>query len=315
MQARVEDDDAGEQFDVPSRESSVSGNGILAPGWSDDDEPVVVPGRKTGRIVWTAPSNRLVTEAANRLATDCPDKIVTHIYPFIEEVQNIFNKEPVRPKVPKNDLRMAALGAFLVTCEYHYELKRFLDSSPGANPHSLSESAKRLVLNQPEKHSIMRRAIYDKRNDTHSFFENRDINLEAAIEVLFDAAQQSDAIFGTSISIQQFANKMDWKPDLIVLDKIEQMTECLASIAMDKWFNAAHFFVADPNLVGSISSSADSIWFNSHFGEQRKISLFERARFAGEVDIMLEQNNRRYETLVAQSEAPIEHGDDDIYDA
>lgn len=44
----------------------------------------------TGQVAWTAPSNRLVSDAARRLAAAWPDKIVTHIYPFVKETAECF---------------------------------------------------------------------------------------------------------------------------------------------------------------------------------------------------------------------------------
>lgn len=70
------------------------------------------------------------------------------------------------------------------------------------------------------------------------------------------------------------------------------MTECLALIPMQKWPNAACFFVGDPKQFGPVSLSSDTRWFKDLFGKQRKVSLIDRAYFAGQVDIILRENYR-----------------------
>lgn len=192
-------------------ESDVTGDDVQdSSGRDEETGPVSAEDTDTitatGRVVWMALSNRRVADAMDRLGADSPDKILTHVYPFVKEMQNVFDREPMRPGEPQFDRLMTAAENILIKSQYENRLEAFETTSPGADSRSLSERAKRLILDQPEKYAIMRQAMNDKKHHKDDFLDNLVQYREAAREVLLDAAKDTDVILGTPVAIQQFAN-------------------------------------------------------------------------------------------------------------
>lgn len=96
-----------------------------------------------------------------------------------------------------------------MTSDYRRRLRAFEETSPGANPQSLSERAKRLVQERPDDYPVMIRAMREKSHDRDAFMHNLVENKEAGRALLLEAAKLSNAIVGTPVALQQFANRMD----------------------------------------------------------------------------------------------------------
>ncbi|KAL7801768.1 hypothetical protein V8C43DRAFT_324694 [Trichoderma afarasin] len=106
------------------------------------DNPVL---ERNGRIVWTAPQNAQVDDAARRLTHKPVNKIVVRCYPYDQELRAIMEAEHAALELHPVDGSMVRSEQQLICTYNRFQSARSEDQNPAVDQYSLSSFARRLV--------------------------------------------------------------------------------------------------------------------------------------------------------------------------
>ncbi|KAM4067297.1 hypothetical protein HRG_001273 [Hirsutella rhossiliensis] len=135
----------------------------------DNSKPAAATkGLRSGRVASTAPSNVLVRDAVARIRARSPKADLVHVYPWDAELANVTTADTAPPEAPDvNRLNMAMKQ--LALHEHRIRLHRFGQTSPGADPASLSERAKAKARGNPMAYDLFLEGLRCKTADPTTF--------------------------------------------------------------------------------------------------------------------------------------------------
>ncbi|KAF7550803.1 hypothetical protein G7Z17_g5468 [Cylindrodendrum hubeiense] len=262
-----------EKGDVASQVNQdewAAGEGEFAPQWQEDDPAEdAVPDAVTtdSRVAWLAPQNKLVDDAALRLKRKVGNNLVCRLFPWKRELRNLLQSEVVGPELidlgnldqGTSGQQRSLLRHFNTVSNLHWK-----EHSPGANADSLSQMAKGIAAKDKAKWARFHEAVRTKADDPDLFKANKASYGEEIRKLLLHTAQSCRAICSTPIAMAQFANKLEWTPDLITVDEAARMTEAMAMVPVAKYPAAAIVWMGDVKQFKPMAPAYDGPLFPNH---------------------------------------------------
>ncbi|CAM1503750.1 Fc.00g013410.m01.CDS01 [Cosmosporella sp. VM-42] len=250
-----------------------------------------------GVIVWTAPQNRQVADAVNRLQARCPDKIITRMYPWEREMRALLSATSGPPG------EIVATGAAgcdekLVRFTNKCLQQNYIDCNPYTDEHSCSARALNMMKGTAWE-TLIKASRSDMQNDYTSWNKNATAYKAAARELLVYVLTKSDAICATPVALSQMADHMPtvWFPSLSIVDEAARLPEASALVVASRWPLTPTIFLGDPRQFGPLSLAGSDRYFNAVYSDQRQTSILDRAARMGAVNAKLTKNYRAHGTV------------------
>ena len=242
------------------------------------------------KVLWVAPQNAQVDDAARRLAADCPGRCVLRSYTWSRELAHLLlpaNEEP-QPITPKGSNNRISL--YVDNCR----LAANRQTNPSLNPQSVSQYARQLAQANPDKYSTVHRAWAARATNSTDWILNKPIFIGAARELLSEAYTTADIVVTTPVALALITDHLpsQWIPSLIIADEAGRMSEPTALIPKAAFPTACLVFAGDIDQFSPFCAVDSDPRYNAFSPEQRMTSLLERAISQGAPTITLRQNHR-----------------------
>ena len=188
-----------------------------------------------------------------------PEKKVIHVYEPHAENDHVLGLDSSSPTLLNKDTGSHVQDA--ITRHINKFLRdQFNNDKPAANDLSWSSQTRHTVRKEPRDWYLVREAwhllpLEDSRYEMmheqsdYAFPERVErAHYDAAHTLLACVLREADVVCTTpsvSRQLQHFSETWPWKPDLIIVDKIDQISQATAMIPVAEWPSVPAIFVGE----------------------------------------------------------------------
>ncbi|KAG9253167.1 uncharacterized protein F5Z01DRAFT_688635 [Emericellopsis atlantica] len=250
-----------------------------------------------GQVLVTTFSRKITRDALERGNKFDPNVKRMRCYPYEKEMRNLLSTQPSGPRQTDVDSRFASLGEkSLQIHKNNMQKDSWEDVSPASDPHSVSEQAKRVLEQHPDRWLQLRQGLSYKDCDLTLWKKNKAEAMKDALDLINFTIAQAGIVYATPAAIASCASRFtSFMPDMIVIDEAQNLNEAATFIPMAKYPRAAFVLImGDVNQSTLIPSAAEDGEYQDLFGYQHATSFLARLAMSNKIDFTLKYTHRAF---------------------